>query len=119
MALLFIPVQTNRQRRIIPVNVPVNDPADVSKQSVNVPEAVPDDPKLPPAVAVQFSNIPDATKNPKLNSPAEHLRNVPLAIAFALLDPPNEESPQTQSSNNPDAFPPPPPKDPNPPIHLR
>ena len=40
-AVLFVPVQTKRQRRMVPVNVPPYEEELVSVQSVNVPVAAP------------------------------------------------------------------------------
>jgi hypothetical protein len=61
-ALLFVPVQTKRQRRRVPVNVPPYEEEIVSVQSVNVPVAVPPDELDPnPApLTVQRKNVPDA-----------------------------------------------------------
>jgi hypothetical protein len=104
-ALLFVPVQTKRQRRIIPVNIPRYESLLVNKHSVNVPVAVAPvlEPNPCPDVTTQFSNVPLAVKNPKQSLVPVQRLNVPEAIVLEPVLPPKEFVVAVQSSNNPEA----------------
>lgn len=104
-ALLFIPVQTKRQRRIVPVNVPAYELLLVNKHSVNVPVAVAPllEPNPCPDVTTQFSNVPLAVKNPKQSLVPVQRLNIPVALNEPPGYPPNDCVVAVQSSNNPEA----------------
>jgi len=131
------PLATKRQRRAVPVNVPLYTLLFIV-QSVNVPVAEPPNPLPNPLVATEhLTKVPDGKANPVLE---EQSVNVPEAvppnpdpldahrvnIPDAFPPPPNDSVPAVQSSNNPEAmavvagFPKRvPPKDESPPTHLR
>jgi hypothetical protein len=107
---------TKRQRRAVPVNVPLYTLLFIV-QSVNVPVAEPPNPLPNPLVATehltkipdgkvkllildeQSVNVPDAV--PPNPDPLDvHRVNVPLAVP----PPPNDSVPAVQSSNSPEAM---------------
>jgi hypothetical protein len=131
------PLATKRQRRAVPVNVPLYTLLFIV-QSVNVPVAEPPNPLPNPFVATEhLTKVPDGKVNPKLEeqsvkvpeavppnaTPVDvHRVNVPDAVPA----PPNDSVPDVQSSNTPDAIAVDvgdpasvPPKDESPPTHLR
>lgn len=136
-AFPFAAVTMKRQRRIIPVNVPMYEDDNDAEQSTSVPTAAPPPPAPNPLPAEHLKNVPLAVANPEPDEeqsvnvpdaippnelfPAEHLLNIPLAVPT-----PNDSIPAEQSSNKPDAIaaeiPEPayaPPKELLPPTHLR
>jgi hypothetical protein len=109
------PLATKRQRRAVPVNVPLYALLFIV-QSVNVPVAEPPNALPNPLdVTEHLTKVPDGEVNPKLEeqsvkvpeavppnaAPVDvHRVNVPDAVPA----PPNDSPPAVQSSNTPDAI---------------